>query len=162
LEGFEEISAAICALFSARPVIGFRDGWMIFASNVQAAEKVLDTRSGKAPAIDSTEQFRKFELDIEGPVYAISYQDLAAQTRQAAQFFRQAGAVVPLVVAMAGGKADADEMEPVQEIVALLPSVAKVIDKSDYFEARLSVVQAADSPGAYVKQAVTLVRPPEN
>jgi hypothetical protein len=161
LEGFDELSLTTLTMFGVRPVIGFHEGWMMVGSNASAVRKVLRTLSGEEPSIDTSEQFKRFGLEIEGPVYAISYKDLAAGTRQFAQFVRQAGITAPMIVGMAGAKTDPEKMKPLQEAFALLPSVANVIDKFDYLEARVSIVQAGENPGSYVKRTVTMVRPPE-
>jgi hypothetical protein len=162
LEGFEELSANMLTMAGSRPVIGFRDGWMFFASSSAAAEKVLQTLSGNAPSIDTTEQYKRFKLEIDGPVYAISYRDLGASARQAAQLIRKAGIMAPMAVATAAAAAKADQakLKPVQDVLALIPSIANVVEKFDYFEARLSVVQKGEASGSYIKRCVTLVRPP--
>ena len=58
-----------------------------------------------------------------------------------------------------GVEADSDSLKPVQELLALLPSVAKIIGKFDFLEAKLSVTQRADEPGSYTRRSVTMVRP---
>jgi hypothetical protein len=59
---------------------------------------------------------------------------------------------------MAGGNANAEEMKPVMEALAILPSIAKVVEKFDYYEAKLAIVQAGPLPNSYLKQSVTLIR----
>ena len=160
LEGFDELSANLLGAFGVRPVIGFHKGWMIVASNAAAAEKVLRTLSGDAPSIDTTKQFKQFGLHVEGPVYAISYSDLATSARQAAQLIRQAGLFAPMILAAAGEK-DPHKLKPLQDAVGLLPSIANVVEKIDYLQSRLSVTQKGDAAGSYVKRSVTLVRAPK-
>jgi hypothetical protein len=162
LEGFEELSANMLTMVGSRPVIGFKNGWMMVASNSATAQRVLQTLAGDAPSFDTTEQFKRFQLEIDGPVYAISYSDLSASARQAAQFIRQAGIMAPMAVATAAAAAKADpaKLKPVQDALALIPSIANVVEKFDYLLARLSVVQIGDEPGSYVKRSITLVRPP--
>jgi hypothetical protein len=162
LEGFDELSSIMLTTVGSRPVIGFKDGWMIFATDSTAGQKVLQTLSGDAPSFETTEQFTRFELEIDGPVYAMSYRDLSASARQAAQFIRQAGIMAPMAVATAAAAAKADpaKLKPVQDAMALIPSIANVVEKFDYLQARLSVVQTGEAPGSYVKRCVTLVRPP--
>ena len=46
-----------------------------------------------------------------------------------------------------------------QEALALLPSLGKIVSKFDFLEARLSVTQAGDQPGTYQRRTVTVVRP---
>lgn len=161
LSGFDELSLTLLAANGVKPVIGFHEGWLMLATNSAAAGKLIQTLSGEAPSIDSTREFQRFGMTIEGPVYAISYKDLAASTRQAAQFIRQASMVLPIAIGAAGAKAKPEQLKPLQDAVALLPSVANVIEKFDFLEARLSVTQAGDKPGTYVKRCVTLVRPPQ-
>jgi hypothetical protein len=160
LEGFEELSVPMLAMFGAKPVIGFHDGWMIVGSNPSAAKKLIQTRAGEAPAIDASDTFAKFHLEIDGPVDSLSYSNLAEQTRQTAQFIRQIGVMAPMILGIVGAQADSDELAVVQECLALLPSVAKVVEKFDYLEAKLSVTQSGDTPDTYVTRTVTLVRPP--
>ena len=151
LKGFDELSLNLFAGFGLRPVIGFQSGWMIVASNASAAQRVLRTLSGEAASINSTEQFRQFGLELEGPVYAIRYSDLAASTRRAAQVIRQAGVVAPIILGIAGTHADQAKLKPISEVLALLPDIAKVVERFDYLQARLSVVQKGSEPGSYIK-----------
>jgi hypothetical protein len=51
-------------------------------------------------------------------------------------------------------------VQQVQDLLGLLPDVAKIVAKFDFYEAKMSVTQPGDSPGTYQRQAVTLVRPP--
>jgi hypothetical protein len=164
LKGFDRFSAGILTAFGVRPVIGFHDGWMIVASSAPAAQRVLQTLSGEAPSIESTEQFERFGMVIEGPVYAISYTDLAASTRQVAQVIRQLGVAVPMAVgtAAAAAKVDPEKLKPLQQALALLPSIANVVEKFDFLEARLTVVQKGEADGSYKKRSVILVRPPND
>jgi hypothetical protein len=159
LEGFDELSANMLSAFGVKPVIGFHDGWMMIASNAAAAQKVIRTRSGEAPSIDQSKQFKEFGLEVEGPVAAISYSDLAASTRQTAQVIRQLGMIAPIFVASAGAK-NPEKMKLLQDAIGLLPSIANVIEKFDFLDARLTVVQKGDTPGSYLKRSVTLVRLP--
>ena len=46
-----------------------------------------------------------------------------------------------------------------QEVFALLPSVAKIVAKFDYLQASMSVTQAGDQPGAFQTRSVTIIRP---
>jgi hypothetical protein len=160
LEGFEELSATILATFGAQPVIGFRDGWLIIGSGASAVKKVLDTRAGGGATIAQADGFKQFHLDIHGPVHAISYTDLAQSTRQVALMLRQVGAFVPAVVGMVGAQQDSEEMKVVQQLLGLLPSVGTIVSKFDFFQAKLSVTQAADEPATYLRRSVVLIGPP--
>jgi hypothetical protein len=160
LEGFEKLSLTSLAMVGAEPVIGFHEGWMIIGSRVAAVQKVLDTLSGSGPTAADSEQFKRFGLDVNGPVNALSYTDLAASTHQTANTIRQVGVIGPMVVGMAGAQADPKDIQPALDVLKLLPSLAKVIDKFDFLEAKLCVTQAGGQPDTYVSRSVTLVRPP--
>jgi hypothetical protein len=158
LEGFETLEVATLGAFNVNPVIGFNDGWFMIGSNPECLQKVIDARAGKVPTIAGSDHFERFHLDIEGAVDSLSYTDLKASIKSVAQMIRQVGAIAPMFIAMAGGNANAEEMKPVMEALAILPSIAKVIEKFDYYEAKLAVVQAGPLPNSYLKQSVTLIR----
>ncbi len=160
LEGFEELSATIFAAFGAKPIIGFHEGWMICGSNAEVVKKVLATRAGESPSIVTTDDFKRFRLDIDGPVKAVSYTDMARSTQQMATMLSQAGAIMPMVIGLVGAEIDPEDLKPVQEIVGLLPSVGKIVGKFDFLEAKLATTQEGDKPGTYVRHSVILVRPP--
>ena len=158
LEGFHEVKATMLAMFKARPVIGFHEGWMIVSSSPEAAAKVIATREGKSPAIEQAESFRRFGLEVSGPVQAISYTDVGAAVRQTADTIEQIGAIAPMFIGMMAVEADPDDLKPVQEIVGLLPSVAKVVRKFDFMEQQLTVVREGTKPDTYRKDGVWLIR----
>ena len=160
LEGFDQLSAMSLMMVGARPVIGFHEGWMIVGSSPSAVQRVLDTYDGEAPSIAKAQSFERFDLEIEGPVTALSYRHLAEGTRQAAQTLRQIGLMAPMIVGMAGAQAEPEDLKPLMDAMALLPSVANVVGKFDYLEAMLSVTQQGDQPNYYKRRSVTLVRPP--
>jgi hypothetical protein len=68
--------------------------------------------------------------------------------------------IAPAVIGLMGVKADAKEMQVVQDILGLLPSVSQIISKFDFLQAKLAVTQPGDMPGTYMKRTVVLVRPP--
>ncbi len=160
LPEFERLNAMLFAMFGVQPVIGFDDGWMILGSSESAVQRVLDVRSGQSASIDASENFQRFDLKIDGPVRSLHYTNLAEQTRHAAQVIRQIGMVAPAMIGMLNPKADPEDLKPVQELLALLPSVANVVEKFDFLEASLAVEHAGDTDGTYRKSSVTLVRPP--
>ncbi len=159
LEGFEELSALALAGFGVRPVLGFRDGWMILGSNAEAVKTVLATKAGKAPTIADAKTFKQFHLEVKGPVYSIGYKNTAEDVRQVAAVLNQAGMMAPMILGMVGAKAKPDDLKPVQEVLGLLPSLGKIVSKFDFLEAKLSVIQAGDQPGTYQHREVTVVRP---
>jgi hypothetical protein len=164
LEGFEELSASMLAIVGKRPVIGFHDGWMIIGSEPKAVQRLLDTWSGKAAGIDQSAQFQRFGLKIEGPVRSVSYNDVAENIRNAARSLDKAGAMASMFVGIAAAKTDKDHPNPqldtVNDLLKLVPSVAKVVGKFDFLEGRLQVTQQGDDPHTYIQRSVTLVRPP--
>ena len=161
LKGFDKLSLSTLAMMGAEPVIGFHDGWMFIGSRAAAVEKVLALQSGDGKSAADTERFQKFGLKIDGAVDTLSYTDLAASTHQSANTVRQLGMIGPMFVGMAGAQADPKDLQPVLDALKLLPSIAKVIDKFDFFEAKLCVTQAGSEPDTYVSRCVTLVRPPQ-
>lgn len=161
LDGFKKISATPLQFIQANPVIGLRDGWFVIGSSANAVQAVLDTRSGDAPNISTSESFQRFGLDIEGDVHGVSYTDLAASTKATAQMLNTMGTMLPTLMAMgSGGQADIRDMKPVMDALGLLPSLGRIVAKMDFLQARLSVTQEGEEPGSYRKRSVTLVRPP--
>ena len=161
LPGFEELTAATLTAFGVRPVIGFQDDWMYIGSSAGAVKKVLDTKAGNGETIEGTEAFQRLKLEVEGLVHSIAYTNTAESTRNVAQMLNQIGFMAPMFINMAGGNVDQEQLKPIQEALALLPDVAKIVGKFDFLEANVTVVQAGDEPDSYVKRAVTVVRPTE-
>ena len=163
LEGFKEMSAMALNMVGMKPVVGFHDGWMVVGTSAQAVKSVLDTRAGDAESVTSTDGFKRFGVEIEGPIRSISYTDLAANTRNMAMVMGQMGTMLPGLMAMAGGgQTQMEEMKPVLDMLGLLPDLGRIIAKFDFLEAELSVVQDGKEPGTYTKKSVVLVRPPSN
>ena len=65
-----------------------------------------------------------------------------------------------MFLGMAGAHTNPEQIKPVQEVLALLPSVAKIVAKFDYLQATMSVAQAGDQPGTFQTRSVTIIRPP--
>jgi hypothetical protein len=162
LEGYQEIHANILNAVGAQPVIGFQDGWMILASDDDAAKKLAAVRSGDEEAIDQAERLKQFDLEAEGPVYAVSYSDVGEGIRQVADAIDKAGVMAPMFIGMAAQGANAEQMKAVQDAVALLPSIAKVIRKFDFYEDKLSITYEGPEDNTFMQQAVTLVRQAED
>lgn len=161
LEGFQELQAAFFGIFQVQPVIGFHEGWMIISTSPAAAAKVVATRTGEAPAISQSESFQKFDLEATGPVQAISYTDVNAAVHQAADTIEQIGAIAPMFIGMAAAQGNPEDLKPVQEIIGLLPSVAKVVRKFDFMEEQLTVTRAGSQADTYRRDSVWLIRAPE-
>ncbi len=160
LEGFEQVSALVLAGFGVKPVVGFRDGWMFLGSNAQVVKTMLEAKAGKGPPITDTKAFKQFQLKVDGPVHSISYSNLGERTRQTAAMLNQAGAIAPMIVGLAAAEAKPEQRKLIQDVLGLLPSVGKIVAKFDFLEAKMSVTQAGDQPGTYLRRSVTVVRPP--
>ncbi len=159
LEGFEQISATALSSLGLKPVIGFRDGWMMIGSDAAIVNAVLETRAGKAPSIADAPSFKQFNLKVEGPVYSIRYRNTAEELRRIAALLNQAGLMGPMLLGMTASPADQEKLKPVQEALALLPSLGKIVAKFDFLQAQLSVTQAGSEPGVYEQRAATVIRP---
>ena len=72
---------------------------------------------------------------------------------------KQAGAILPIVIAVVGADVDEEDLQPVQEIVRLLPSLGEIVGKFDFLEASLSVTQEGTESGTYFRHVVIYVRP---
>lgn len=160
LDGFETLNVATLAAFGVKPVIGFHEGWLMIGSNPTCIQKILDARAGKTPTIDSSAHFERFHLPVEGAVGSLAFTDIEKSIHHAADMIRKVGGIAPMFLAMTGANANAEELKPVFEAVAILPSIAKVVEKFDFYQANLSVVQPGPLPDSYLKQSVTLIRPP--
>ncbi len=161
LVGFEELTANTLMAFGVRPVIGFQDEWMYVGSSAGAVKKVLDTKAGNAESIEGTEAFQRLKLEVQGPVESIGYTNTAESIRNVAKMLNQIGFMAPMFIDMAGANVDQEELKPIQEALALLPDVAKIVGKFDFLEATVTVVQAGKEPDSYLKRAVVVVRPAE-
>lgn len=159
LEGFENVSASIMPFLGLQPVIGFRDGWMYIGQSAAAVELVLDTKAGEGETIKETEAFQRLDIEIEGLVQSISYSNTAENIRAAADALRKAGFAFQMALGMAGADTQDESLEPVKEVLALLPDVAKIVEKFDFLEAKITVCQAGQDADTYTRRSVTVVRP---
>lgn len=157
LEGFEAITSSVLAPTGLQPIIGFHDGWMVIATSAEAVQTVLATRASSGPTIADSESFQKFNLEVEGPVAAISYSNTGEATRQAAMGIQQMGAMLPLLTAQLP-----PEAAGARDFLALIPSVGRIIGSLDFFEEQLSVTQPGPDELSYIRHSVTTVRPPSN
>jgi hypothetical protein len=160
LDGFQQLKLAQLAMSPIKPVIGFRDGWMILATSPDAAKHLLAVRAGDEPSIAGAESLKRFNLKTDGTVAAVSYADIGAQIRQSADGIDQFAAMAPFVMAAATADASAEDRKTINEVIGLLPSISKVIRKFDFLEQRLSITRDGPEPGMYLREAVTLVRKP--
>jgi hypothetical protein len=161
LEGFQEIHANIFNAVGVQPVIGFKEGWMIVATHKEAAKKLVDVRWGDEDGLDAKKLMKKFDLKAEDPVYGVSYCDVGQGIRQAADALDKVGMMAPMFVGMAAAQgAKPEDMKPVQEAIGLLPSIAKVVRKFDFFEDRLKITYKGPEDKTFMQDSVTLIRQP--
>jgi hypothetical protein len=160
LEGFQELKAGLLAMTPAKPVIGFRDGWMFIATSPDAAKRILAVRAGDAPSIAGAESLKRFDLKVDGEVSAVSYTDVGAGVRAFADAIDQVAAVAPLALAAPMADASTEDRKMVSDILGLMPSIAKVIRKFDFFEQRLSITREGPVEGTYLREGVQLIRQP--
>jgi hypothetical protein len=161
VKGFQELHATIFQMVGVQPVVGFRDGWMILASSKTATEKVLAARAGQSEPIDGAALFEKLGLDPTDAVYHVSYHDIGAAIRAVADAIDKFSAVARMILGIAAEHAKPEDLKPVQEALGLLPSVAKVIRKFDFFGHNLSVTRKGPLPNTYLRESVTEVRVPK-
>ena len=161
LDGFKEVSGMFLMMVGAKPVFGFHDGWMVIASSPQAAEKLIAVRSGEADSIDRAASLEKFDLESEGDTYAVRYTDVGAGIRGAADAIDKVAPMLQMGIGMAGAQAKPEEIKPVMEALQLLPSIAKVVRKFDYYEQQLSITTKGPLPDSYLREKVTLIRQAE-
>jgi hypothetical protein len=142
LEGFQEIKAAALAMTPAKPVIGFRDGWMIIASSPEAAKSLLAVRAGEESSIAGAESLKRFNLNTDG------------------DGIDQFAMMAPILLAAATADASEADKKLLNQGLGLLPSVAKVIRKFDFYEQSLSITREGPEEGTYLRESVTLIRQP--
>ncbi|MBL8817767.1 MAG: hypothetical protein JNL58_17205 [Planctomyces sp.] len=160
MEGFSEIKANSFGMVGIKPVIGFKDGWMVMGSHLEAVKAALETRSGSGSTIVDSDSFKNFNLEVKGPVQSISYKNNAEATRQAADLMQQLGIMGPALISMAPKNANGPDLQPLIEAAQLLPLVSQIVRKFDFIESTMSVTQDGPESGSYVRQSVTLIRPP--
>ena len=161
LEGFKEIQANMLPMLGVRPVFGFDGNWMIISGSPEAVGRLLATRRGETDSIETSENFQRFDLDSSGPVHAVSYSNIAASVNETADAIEQLGGIAPMILGMAGAQADPEDLAPINEALAILPSVAKVVRKFDFMEDRLSITRAGEQEGTYRTEAVMFIRDPD-
>ncbi len=157
MEGFETLAAGPLAQMGIKPVVGFKDGWMVIGSDADAVKKVMETKGGSGDTIVDSEVFKSFNLPIRGPVMSVSYTNSGENTRAMAQGLQQVGAMLPMAMGMAAQ--NGADVSKAKDFLALLPSVGKIIEKFDFYDKTLTVTQPG-SGLSYKRHSVTLIKPP--
>ena len=163
MEGFMHIKASALAMAQINPVFGFNDGWMVLGSKAESVESLLATMKGEGTSWIESERFKEFGLTADGPVSSISYTNTGENTRSMSQAMQQIGMMAPVFLGMFQAQAQgegAEAMQIVQEAAGLLPSVGRIVGKLDFFDATMSVTQPGPEKNTYVRNSVTLIRPP--
>ncbi|MGB4709367.1 MAG: hypothetical protein WBH50_25820 [Fuerstiella sp.] len=160
LEGFQEIKAGIFAMIGGMtPVYGFNDGWMTMGTHKDAVQTVMLTKGGESPSFAETETFTQFGMDVKGPVYSISYSNTGESIRQTAKGLQQVGAMLPMMIAMAGGGNNGPDLAPVQDFLQMLPSIGRIVEKFDFIDSKLNYVEPGPTEGSYLRHGVTIIKP---
>ena len=153
------ISVNMLAMLGVKPVIGFHDDWMLIGSNSAAVRKVLDTRAGQGKTIVGPKRTRSSSSRLRGPWRRSAIRTWPRVSVRPPQPLTRSVPCYPWRFAFAGANANAEELKPVQEAVALLPLVSQIVAKFDFLEARMSVNQSGGEPGTFLIRGVTVVRP---
>lgn len=162
LEGFEEINAGLFAMMGGmRPIFGFRDGWLVLGTHADAVEKVFLTRGGESESIATADTFTQFAMPVSGDVTAISYSNTGETIRNIANGMQQIGALIPMVLAMSGNQQNAAKLEPLQDVLSLLPTAGRIVGKFDFIESTFSVSQPGPTSDTWIRRTATMIRPPK-
>jgi hypothetical protein len=163
LEGFEELSAGIFLMMGGMtPTIGFQDGWMALGSHADAIESVMMTKEGENESFATSDTFAQFGLEVTGDVHAISYSNTGESIRQFGKGLQQVGSMLPMLIGMADQGNNGPDLAPVQDVLSLLPSIGRIIEKFDFVESKLSVKQPGPTEDTFVRHNVIMIRPPES
>lgn len=162
IDGFQQITAGFFMMMGGMtPTFGMKDGWLVAGSHPDAIQKVLLTRGGESETFADTDRFSQFGVDVPDEVSAISYSNIGQSIRQISTGMQQAGAMLPMILSMAGGnQQSAQELEPLKDVLSLLPTVGRIIGKFDFIDSRLSVTHAGPQENSWVRHSVTTIRPP--
>jgi hypothetical protein len=68
--------------------------------------------------------------------------------------------MLPMFMAMAGDPQAARELEPVKDVLSLLPTIGRIVGKFDFIDSRLSVSLAGPEEDSWIRHTVTTIRPP--
>jgi hypothetical protein len=165
MDGFEELSANFFAMAGGiKPVIGFKDGWMVIASHKEAVETALAAQAGDGESWAGSDRFKSFGLEVPATVHSISYANTGETIRGVSMGLQQAGMFAPMIIGMAQvqnqGQQGGKELQTMQSALALLPSIGKIIGKFDFFDATLTACVPGSDAGTYRRDTITLIKPP--
>lgn len=148
-DGFHELRANFFTMLDVSPIVGAFDGWLVVADSPAAIERIQAVRAGETPSVVESPPWQRLDLDVSGEVYALKYADVGAAVERAAQTVEQIAAFAPIAVGMLGAQTDPEVAAAVNEVIAVLPSVAKVIRELDFLEDSLSVTRRGPLENSY-------------
>lgn len=160
MDGFQQLNFQFFAMLQIQPVVGFKDGWMVLASHPDAVQTIEMTRSGEAATIETSDKFTAFNLPIEGPIQSTSYVNTGQQIRDFSKGLQSIGTMLPMMMAMAGGGNNGPDLSKAADFLNLLPDLGRIVAKFDFVDSTLSVAKAGPSDGTYIREVVTLIKPP--
>ena len=162
MEGFQKLNYPMLGMMQMQPVLGFKDGWMVMASHVEAVQLVEQSRSGEAATIESSDLFTAFNLPIEGPVIATSYVNTGQQTRDMAKGMQSIGSMLPMLMAMMGAGGNAPDLSKASDFMNLLPDLGRIVAKFDFLDSTLTVTKPGPTSGTFMKESVVLIKEDES
>jgi hypothetical protein len=161
IDGFQQISASFFMMMGGMtPTFGMQDGWLVMGTHADAIQSVLVTQGGESDTFAQTERFTQFGMEVPDEVHSISYSNIGETIRQISNGMQQAGAMLPMFMAMAGDPQAARELEPVKDVLSLLPTIGRIVGKFDFIDSRLSVSLAGPEEDSWIRHTVTTIRPP--
>lgn len=162
LDGFKEIKANMLMMMGGMtPVFGTSDGWFAMGSHADAIQTVMTTHGGEGETWASTEKFTQFGVEVGSEVQSISYQNTGESIRQFSASLQQMGAMLPMMLAMAGqqgGGANADVQELVKDLASLAAPIGRIVAKFDFIDANLAYSVAGPDDRSLLTHTVTTVR----
>lgn len=161
LEGFWELQANVFPMFNVRPVFGLEGGWLVLSDSPRAIQHVAAVRAGEAESIVDSKPWQRLDMDVSGKVYAVKYTDVEAAVEGAAQMVEQIGAFAPIAVGMIGAQSDPEVAAAINEVLAVLPSISKVIRQLDFLQDSLSVTRPGPLENSYRTDWVLQLEPVE-
>lgn len=151
-----------------QPVIGFHGDYFFISNGADAVKRVTALASAPSDNILANSRYTELGLVPYTPVSKISYSNLEKSYEKMAQSFASAG----MMIGMAAGMATAQipdrgdgSKEMISNIIAkvtqILPKLAPVIAKVDYYRDRTSFTYLDTNAKAVITRKATSIRPPK-
>lgn len=165
IRGYKELSINMLAMLGGaiKPTYGVSDGWFTFGSSPSAIQQVMMVRNGEAANFTQSEAFAKFETEVTGDIYSISFANTGQSIRDAAAQMQQMGTMIPMMMAMAGGgQGGGPDLTAAQDFLQLLPSVGRIIGTFDFLDATMMYSKPGPEAGTYLRHTITKIVPPKS